>query len=90
MEIIVINNPDREILEQQGVYQWPIWQKEASEFPWSYDSAEVCYILEGKVTVTPQGGGAVTIGKGDLVTFPKGMSCHWNIHQDIRKHYNFE
>jgi uncharacterized cupin superfamily protein len=51
---------------------------------------EVCYILDGEVTVTPEGGEPVTIRPGDLVTFPNGLSCTWKITKDIRKHYNFE
>ena len=89
MEILIISNPDPSKLEHLGVSQWPIWEKEASSFPWHYDSTEVCYILDGEVTVTPENGTRVTIGKGDLVTFPKGMACHWEITRDIRKHYNF-
>ena len=34
-------------------------------------------------------GQKVTMGKGDLVTFPKGLSCQWNIKQAVKKHYNF-
>jgi uncharacterized cupin superfamily protein len=25
--------------------------------------------------------------KGDLVTFPEGMSCTWKIRKDVKKHY---
>ena len=35
-------------------------------------------------------GKPVQIEKGDLVTFPKGMSCTWKIVQSIRKHYAFK
>ena len=70
--------------------QWPIWNKEASQFPWTYDGEETCYFLEGEVTVTPNGGEPVTMGQGDLVTFPNGMSCHWHITQPVRKHYRIE
>ncbi len=38
--------------------------------------------------VTPNGGEPVAVGKGDLVIFPKGMSCTWEIRKDVRKHYN--
>ncbi|MDX1353172.1 MAG: cupin domain-containing protein [Thiomicrorhabdus sp.] len=89
MKIEVHHNPSQEQLQQLDVYNWPIWEKEASSFPWTYDMQETCYILQGKVTVTPQDGEAVTIQAGDLVTFPQGMSCHWNISEDIRKHYQF-
>lgn len=89
MEIKIERNPGEERLRELGVRDWPIWTKEVSEFPWEYDATEVCYILEGEVTVTPDGGKPVHIRAGDLVTFPKGMTCTWKITQDIRKHYDF-
>ena len=88
-EIKIEHNPDEENLKKQGVFSWPIWTKEASQFPWTYDDKETCFILEGNVIVTPEVGKPVEISKGDLVTFPKGMSCKWNIRKDIRKHYKF-
>jgi len=89
MEIKVIHNPPKEELEKMGVFNWPIWTKEVSEFPWTYDVEETCYFLEGRVIVTPDGGEPVEIGAGDLVTFPRGMSCTWKVVEPVRKHYNF-
>lgn len=89
-EITIIRNPDERELQKMDVRNWPIWTKEESEFPWSYDSAETCFFLEGDVTVTPADGKPVRMGKGDLVTFPRGMSCTWTVHRAVRKHYNFE
>ena len=88
--IKVEKNPDQARLEALGVKTWPIWTKEASEFPWTYDGRETCYFLEGEVTVIPDGGTPVTMGKGDLVTFPDGMSCQWHITRPVRKHYRLE
>jgi uncharacterized cupin superfamily protein len=88
-EIQVEHSPSEEQLTELGVRSWPTWSAEVSEFPWSYDATETCYVLEGRVTVTPDGCEPVEIEAGDLVTFPKGMSCTWKITQDIRKHYNF-
>jgi uncharacterized cupin superfamily protein len=89
-DIKVESHPDQERLNELGIFDWAIWKKEASEFPWFYDEQETCYLLEGDVVVTPDGGEPVEIKKGDLVTFPKGMSCTWNIRSDVRKHYRFE
>lgn len=89
-QILIEHNPSEAKLDVMGIYNWPIWKKEASIFPWSYDQQETCYILQGKVIVTPDGGEPVEIVRGDLVTFPKGMKCHWDIKEDIKKHYNFE
>jgi len=88
-QIKIERNPDQERLKDLGVSDWPIWTKEASEFPWSYDVQETCYFLEGAVVVTPEGGDALEMGKGDLVTFPAGMSCTWKIDKDVKKHYEF-
>ena len=87
--IKIERQPSQEHLNQLGVFSWPIWTKERSEFPWTYDEQETCYFLEGDVIVTPDAGEPVSMGKGDLVTFPPGMSCTWKINSDVRKHYNF-
>lgn len=79
----------RDVLKQKGIFEWPVWTKEISTFPWIYDADETCYFLEGDVVVTPEGGEPLRIGKGDLVVFPAGMSCTWDIKQAVRKHYNF-
>lgn len=89
MKIIVDSSPNPATLDTLGILSWPIWEKEVSEFPWFYDTKEVCYILEGEVIVTPEGGEAVTLRAGDLVTLPAGMECRWDITQTIRKHYRF-
>lgn len=88
-EITIEREPSEERLEQLGVRGWPIWTKEASTFPWTYDSSETCYLLEGEVLVTPEGGEPVRVARGDLVTFPAGMSCTWEVRQPVRKHYTF-
>ncbi|NLB65290.1 MAG: cupin domain-containing protein [Lentisphaerae bacterium] len=87
--IQITHDPATEQLESLGVPTWPIWAKEASQFPWTYDEPETCYILEGEVIVTPDGGEPVHIREKDLVVFPAGMSCHWNVLRDVRKHYRF-
>jgi uncharacterized cupin superfamily protein len=81
-------NPDE--LTKRGIKDWPIWEKEVSRFNWHYDSIEECYLLEGKVTVESKDGKKVNFGKGDFVTFPKGLSCVWEVREPVRKHYNFK
>jgi len=88
-KIKIIHNPTKKQLDELGISEWPIWTKEASEFPWSYDEQETCYFLEGDVVVTPEGEEPVKVGQGDLVTFPTGMSCTWKIRKDVKKHYRF-
>jgi len=89
--ITVISQPDRTFLDQKGVWDWGTWGCSASTFPWTYDSSESCYLLQGKVIVTPSDGRQppVTFGKGDFVTFPAGMSCTWEVVEAVQKHYMF-
>ena len=87
---ISVKKPTDKDLESMGVSSWPIWEKEISRFDWHYDSIEECYLLEGKVVVRTEDGNQVEFGKGDFVTFPKGMSCHWDIKVPVKKHYNFK
>jgi uncharacterized cupin superfamily protein len=87
---IKVEKPDAAKLEKLGVKSWSTWSKEVSTFPWSYNSQEIAYILEGEVTVTPKNGGApVSFGVGDLVTFPAGLSCVWEVKKPLKKHYLF-
>lgn len=86
---VKIEKPNEETLKSLGVYNWPIWTKEISSFPWHYDETETCYILEGHVIVELPDGEKIEINPGDLVTFPKGLSCKWDIKKPVRKHYNF-
>ncbi len=87
--MIKVEKPSKETLHSLGVDGWPIWTKEVSTFPWQYDSQEVAYILEGEVTVAPDNGKPVHFRAGDLVTFPKGLSCVWGVKKALRKHYQF-
>jgi uncharacterized cupin superfamily protein len=75
-------------LEKLGAQAWPTWSCEPSEFDWSYDEPETCYILQGQVTVEAPGE-MVSFGPGDLVVFPKGLNCTWKVKQAVRKHYRF-
>ena len=86
-KINVRHNPSDQELSQLGVSAWAIWEKEASEYHWVYDEKEVCYLLEGKVQVTPDGEEPVSFGAGDLVTFEEGLACTWKILAPVRKHY---
>ncbi len=88
-DIMIEHNPPADRLAKLRVHSWDIWEKEISEFPWHYDEQEICFFLEGDVIVTPQEGKPVQCGKGDLVTFPQGMSCTWQVRQPVRKHYRF-
>ena len=86
---IVVRRPDAE--ESQNCMSWPIWSCQPSQFDWDYTQTETSLVMEGRVTVTdrPAGVDAVTFGPGDLVIFPVGLRCIWNVELAVRKHYDF-
>ena len=89
MTIQIQHQPSQDALQALGVFNWPIWEKEVSTFDWFYDAEETCYLLEGQVVVSYGDGESVSFGSGDLVTFPKGLSCRWDIQTAVKKHYQF-
>ncbi len=87
MDVEVKKLNEKEI-EEMGIKSWPIWEKEISEFDWSYSSEERCLILEGRALIS-YADKSVEIKAGDFVIFPKGLRCKWKITDPIKKHYNF-
>jgi len=88
--IIIEHHPDTARLEALGVSKWPTWSKEVSTFPWHFHEQEIAYLLEGECVITPEGGSPVTFSKGDLVTFPAGMKCTWEVRKPLHKHYQLD
>lgn len=88
--IVVEHSPAQSRLDALGVAKWPTWSKENSVFPWFFHEQEIAWILEGECVITPEGGAPVIFGKGDLVTFPAGMKCSWEVRQPLHKHYHLD
>ncbi|MBW2260444.1 MAG: cupin domain-containing protein [Deltaproteobacteria bacterium] len=88
MSEIKVKKPSQEELDSMGVDGWSPWECEPSTFDWEYSTKETAYVLEGRVRVRTDAG-EVEFGQGDLVTFPKGMKCKWNVIEKIRKVYKF-
>ena len=83
--------PSEDDLDKLKVKSWGTWSKEESEFDWSYEDTETCYILDGEVEVTDsETGEKIDFKTGDLVQFEKGLKCVWNVKKPIRKHYSFD
>jgi uncharacterized cupin superfamily protein len=85
---IKIEKPSVEKLKELKTESWSSWECEPKTFDWEYFCDETAYILEGKVKVQ-SAAGEVEINAGDLVTFPKGLKCRWQVLEKIRKVYKF-
>ena len=79
--------PTEEEIEQTKT--WGTWGKESSEFPWTYDDTETCYILDGEAIARGKNGEEIKFSAGDMVQFEQGLECTWKIMKDIKKRYKF-
>ena len=90
MSKIKIEKATPEKLESLNVDNWSQWSCDVSKFDWEYDTNETAYLFEGRVTVTSEDGEIVTFGAGDIVTFPKGLKCTWDVSVLVRKRFKFD
>ncbi|XP_057534548.1 uncharacterized protein LOC130812919 [Amaranthus tricolor] len=98
MGIIVEKNPSKSRLAELGITSWPKWACAAGKYKLRYDAEETCYLVKGKVRAYPKRKGGqstesttsyVEFGAGDLVTFPQGLSCTWDVSLAVDKFYTF-
>lgn len=90
MANIKIEKGTEEKLRDLNVENWGQWSCEESKFDWEYDFTETCYLYEGQVKVTTTEGEEVNFGAGDIVVFPKGLKCTWDVSKPVRKRFRFD
>jgi len=88
MAKVIVEKLTNSEIEARGIKNWPVWEKEISRFPWTYDGDEECLFIEGDVTVETEEGDFL-IQAGDFVIFKNGLKCVWDIRKAVRKYYNF-
>ena len=88
MKKVIIEKYNEFEISKRGITDWPIWEKEVSEFDWYYDNQEQCLFLEGEVLIKTEGED-FKIKKGDFVIFNKGLRCTWKVIKPVKKHYKF-
>jgi uncharacterized cupin superfamily protein len=89
-KLITVIPPDEVTDEyKKEAMAWGKWDsKSRKKFPFNYTSEERVLILEGSAEITPDDGSAVVkLGKGDQVTFHKGLKCKWKVTKRMKKHY---
>ena len=87
MKILVKSPCSASLIIQYGIKNWPIWECEPSNFTWDYNEKEICLIIEGEANIKTEAGENYFIKSGDLVKFPLGLSCKWQITKRIKKHF---
>jgi uncharacterized protein len=49
---------------------------------------ETITLVEGRVTITPEGGEPITLGPGDLAYIPEGTVARWEVTETVRKGFH--
>lgn len=88
-EKVRISRPMQEELKSRGVFEWDLWEKGKSVFPWYYTNEEHSYILEGLANITSIDGKTYTIRKGDYVIFENNLECTWEIIEPVSKRHSY-
>jgi uncharacterized cupin superfamily protein len=50
--------------------------------------AETITLVEGSVTITPEGGEPLTVAAGDVAFIPEGTRARWEVHETVRKGFH--
>ena len=62
-----------------------VWDCTAGRFTWDFVWDEFVMVLEGEVSITPEGGEPVVLRKGDFCHFPAGLKTVWQVDHYVRK-----
>ena len=87
MKVLITSPCSASTIIQYGIKSWPIWECEPSKFEWYYDDKEICLITKGQAKISTHNGNTYLIKAGDLVEFPAGLNCKWEVTKSIQKHY---
>jgi len=63
------------------------WEATLGTWHASYKFYEFVHLIEGQITITPDGGAAVTLRPGDGFVVEPGFQGTWKIEAPVRKHF---
>ena len=88
-ELILSGKPETRTLDigrsPDGKFSFNLWDCTAGRFRWVFQSDDFIEILEGTVTITPDGGNARTLTVGDVAYFPGGLATVWEVPTYFKK-----
>ncbi|KUF06869.1 cupin domain-containing protein [Leucobacter sp. G161] len=65
-----------------------LWASEVGSFTAErVGYSEICYFIEGSVTVEAEGEAPIKYGPGDIMVMPSGWKGTWHVHTPVRKHF---
>lgn len=66
-----------------------IWECTVGSYHATYTAYEYVVLIEGRITITPDGGTPVTVKAGDAFVVEPTFKGTWKIEENVRKHFDF-
>lgn len=66
------------------------WEATPGTYHATYEAWEFVHLIEGKITITPDGGTPQNVGAGDAFVIEKGFKGTWKIEEKALKHFVFK
>ena len=63
------------------------WEATPGTYRASYEEFEFVHLIEGQITIIPDGGEAVRLGPGDAFVVEPGFTGVWKIEGAVKKHF---
>lgn len=63
------------------------WEATVGTWHATYKLYEFVHLIDGQITITPDGGSPVTLRPGDGFVVEPGFAGTWKIEQPVRKHF---
>lgn len=64
-----------------------VWYCTPGVFMLTHPGETIC-VVEGRATITPEGGEPLQVGPGDVAFIPEGTVARWEVHETIKKAFH--
>jgi len=72
---------------EDGTLYNGVWHCTPGVFTLTHPGETIC-LVEGRATITPEGGEPVTVTPGEVVFIPEGTVALWEVHETVRKAFH--
>ena len=66
------------------------WAATPGTYHATYAASEFVHMIEGAITITPDGGEPVEVGPGDAFVVEKNFVGTWKIEKEVFKHFSIQ
>jgi uncharacterized cupin superfamily protein len=90
-EDVISGNPESTMAilwrSEDGKLYNGVWHCTPGVFTLRHPGETIC-VVEGRATITPEGGEQITLSPGMLAFIPEGTVARWEVHETIRKAFH--